>query len=171
MPAVPSRRALVALLVAAVYAAATTVLGIWSYGPIQLRASDAMLVLPLFPGIGLEAVAGLTLGGLLGNIASPYQPWDLIFGPLSNFVVALTMLALSRPVRRFPGLFPLAAAAASLEVAILVGYLELVTIYGAPIITVPLVFVGEMIAVLALGGALVAFARRTGFPRPWNGRP
>ena len=77
-----------AAVIAALYAA----LGILSsflslaYGPVQLRFSEALCVLPfLLP----EAVWGLFIGCLLTNILSPFGLLDLIFGSAATLLAAL----------------------------------------------------------------------------------
>lgn len=77
-----------AAVIAALYAA----LGILSfflnlaYGPVQLRFSEALCVLPfLMP----EAVWGLFVGCLLTNVLSPYGLLDLIFGSAATLLAAL----------------------------------------------------------------------------------
>ena len=77
-----------AAVIAALYAA----LGILSsffnlaYGPVQLRFSEALCVLPfLLP----EAVWGLFVGCFLTNILSPFGLLDLIFGSAATLLAAL----------------------------------------------------------------------------------
>ncbi|MGB9866443.1 MAG: QueT transporter family protein [Bacillota bacterium] len=48
-----------------------------SYGPVQVRISEALTVLPYLTG---AAVPGLVLGCLLGNLGSPFLVWDLTVG-------------------------------------------------------------------------------------------
>ncbi len=74
-----------AAILAAVYAALTMVLYAPSYGPIQLRFSEALTVLPfLFPA----ATPGLFVGCLIANLLSPYGPIDVIFGSLATLLAA-----------------------------------------------------------------------------------
>ena len=71
-------------LVAAIYVALTMLSNALNlaYGPIQLRFSEAMTVLPfLMP----EASWGLFIGCVLSNILSPYGPLDMIVGPAATF--------------------------------------------------------------------------------------
>ena len=66
-------------LIAAIYVALTMLSNALNlaYGPIQLRFSEAMTVLPfLMP----EASWGLFIGCVLSNILSPYGPLDMIVG-------------------------------------------------------------------------------------------
>jgi len=77
-----------AALIAAAYivlSLISTSLGI-AFGPVQLRVSEALCVLPLlFP----EAVGGLFAGCLVTNILSPYGPLDLVVGSLATLLAAL----------------------------------------------------------------------------------
>ena len=77
-------------LVAAIYVALTMLSNALNlaYGPIQLRFSEAMTVLPfLMP----EASWGLFIGCVLSNILSPYGPLDMIVGSPAFFYNALTV--------------------------------------------------------------------------------
>lgn len=76
-----------AAMIAAVYTAATylsAALGI-AYGPIQLRISEALTVLPVFTP---AAIPGLAIGCMLGNISSPFGIWDVILGSLATLIAA-----------------------------------------------------------------------------------
>ena len=73
---------------AAAYAALTLLAAALnlSYGPVQLRVSEALTVLPwLFPG----TEAGLFLGCFLANLLSPFGPLDLIIGSAATLLAAL----------------------------------------------------------------------------------
>lgn len=75
-------------LIAAVYVALSMLSNILNltYGPIQLRFSEALCVLPfLLP----ESSWGLFVGCLLTNILSPYGPLDLIVGSAATLLAAL----------------------------------------------------------------------------------
>lgn len=75
-------------LVAAVYVALTMLSNVLNlaFGPIQLRFSEALTVLPfLLP----ETAWGLFVGCMLSNILSPYGPLDLIVGSAATLLAAL----------------------------------------------------------------------------------
>ena len=75
-------------LIAAIYVALTMLPNALNlaYGPIQLRFSEAMTVLPfLMP----EASWGLFIGCVLSNILSPYGPLDMIVGSAATLLAAL----------------------------------------------------------------------------------
>ena len=74
-------------LIAAIYVALTMLSNALNlaYGPIQLRFSEAMTVLPfLMP----EASWGLFIGCVLSNILSPYGPLDMIVGSAATLPAA-----------------------------------------------------------------------------------
>lgn len=80
-------------MIAAIYAAATylsSVFGI-AYGPVQFRFSEALTVLSVFTP---AAIPGLTIGCIIGNLASPFGIWDIIFGSLATLLAAVTARAL-----------------------------------------------------------------------------
>ena len=75
-------------MIAAIYAAATylsSVFGI-AYGPIQFRLSEALTVLSVFTP---AAIPGLTIGCIIGNLASPFGIWDIVFGSLATLLAAV----------------------------------------------------------------------------------
>ena len=77
-------------LVAAAYAVLTLAFPPLSYGPVQLRISEAMCILPFFMG---EAVIGLTLGCLIANVIGVSfgmtLPWDILVGTAASFIAAI----------------------------------------------------------------------------------
>lgn len=74
-------------VIAALYAAAAFVSSLsgLGFGPVQLRLSEALCLLPL---ICPSAVAGLTVGCFIANLLSPFGLPDLIFGTLATFLAA-----------------------------------------------------------------------------------
>lgn len=80
-------------MIAAIYAAATyfsSVFGI-AYGPVQFRFSEALTVLSVLTP---AAIPGLTIGCIIGNLASPFGIWDIVFGSLATLLAAITARAL-----------------------------------------------------------------------------
>lgn len=72
-------------LIAALYAAATYVSAAFglAFGGIQFRISEMFTVLPLFTP---AAVPGLTIGCIIGNLASPYGLADILLGSFATLV-------------------------------------------------------------------------------------
>ena len=75
-------------VIAAAYTVLTLLASAWglAYGPVQIRFSEALTILPVFTP---AAIPGLTLGCLLSNIFSGYGVWDMIFGTLATLFSAL----------------------------------------------------------------------------------
>lgn len=82
-----SRFIITGALIAAAYAGLTylsSFLGI-AYGPLQLRLSEILTILPVFTP---AAVPGLTIGCFIANIGS-FNAADMLFGTLATFVAAI----------------------------------------------------------------------------------
>ena len=78
---------------AALYAATAWALAPISFGPTQLRVSEALTVLPvLFP----EAPYGLFVGCILANMAGGYGMLDIVFGSLATLLAAFATRKLAQ---------------------------------------------------------------------------
>lgn len=89
-------------VVAATYAVLTIWLAPISYGPIQVRLSEALTVLPF---VASASIWGLFLGCLIANIFGGLGPWDIFVGSLLTLVAA-TLTYLLRKTGK-PWLAPL----------------------------------------------------------------
>ena len=124
-------------VISALYAALTLLLAPISYGPIQLRLSEALTLLPmLLP----QAVPGLFVGCLIANLYTGMLT-DIIFGSLATLIAAVgTYLLRKKPI--------LAAACPVVSNGVIVG-LVLALSFNLPVLlTVAEVAVGEIGAVL-----------------------
>ncbi len=74
-------------LIAAAYAGLTYLSNVFglAYGPIQLRVSEVLTILPVFTP---AAIPGLTVGCFLANIGS-FNVADLVFGTLATLAAAI----------------------------------------------------------------------------------
>lgn len=79
-------------VIAAIYTVLTVALAPISYGIIQFRISEVMVLLAFFNPI---YIGGLTLGCLIANIFGGNGPLDIIFGSFATFisVVAISLTA------------------------------------------------------------------------------
>ena len=145
-------------LVAAAYAVLTLAISPLSYGPIQLRISEAMCILPFFM---VDAVWGLTLGCLLANIIGVSLgmtlPWDVLVGTLATFIAAYMTSKI-----KLKWLLPLPAVVVN---AILVGlmltYIILADVEGVPLwYNILTVFAGQAIVCYGLGMPLYAIMNK-----------
>ncbi|MBE3556970.1 MAG: QueT transporter family protein [Firmicutes bacterium] len=80
-------------IIAALYAVLTVALAPFGFGPFQVRASEALTVLPIF---WPEAIFGLWFGCLIGNLASPFGIIDILGGSTVTLIAALATYALRR---------------------------------------------------------------------------
>ena len=80
------------IALAGLTAAAYTVLSLISgamglaSGPIQVRLSEALCVMPYF---SFAAVPGLAVGCFLSNLLMGCAPWDIAFGTLATLLGAI----------------------------------------------------------------------------------
>ncbi|HHU69371.1 MAG TPA: QueT transporter family protein [Thermoanaerobacterales bacterium] len=74
-----------AALIGAIYFIITIIFAPISYGPIQIRISEALTVLPFLTH---AAVPGLFIGCILANIYGGYGIHDIIFGSLATLIAA-----------------------------------------------------------------------------------
>ncbi len=145
-------------LIAAAYAVLTLAFPAFSYGPIQVRISEALCILPFFMG---EAVWGLTVGCFIANLIGVSfgitLPWDVLIGTFATFVAAY----ITRKIR-IKWLLPIPTIVSN---AVLIGmmltYIILPESEAVPLwynmLTVGL---GELIACYALGMPLFAVFER-----------
>jgi len=70
-----------AAVIAAIYATLTIVLMPFSYGPMQVRVSEALTILPFFTP---AAIPGLFIGCVVSNMVGPYGMLDIVFGSTCN---------------------------------------------------------------------------------------
>ena len=141
-------------MIAAAYAVLTLAFPAFSYGPIQLRISEALCILPFFMG---EAVWGMTAGCLAANLIGVSLgitlPWDVLIGTGATFIAAF----ISRRIR-FKWLVPLPAVISNaLLVGIMLTYVIMPGAEAAPLwFNVLTVGIGEAVACYVLGIPLFA---------------
>lgn len=87
-------------IIAGLYAALTIVFSFISYGEIQVRLSEMLIILCFF---SKDYILSLTFGCLIANVFSPFGIVDCIFGTLATFISAI-FIYISRRYFKF-GLF------------------------------------------------------------------
>ena len=71
----------------------------FAYGIIQIRISEALVLLPLlYP----ESIVGLTRGCILANLASPYGIYDILIGSAVTCVSAMITYFIGKFVKNKP---------------------------------------------------------------------
>ena len=143
-----TRSLCVSAVIAALYAALTLLLAPISYGPIQLRLSEAMTLLPiLLP----QAVPGLFVGCLIANLYTGMLT-DIIFGSLATLIAAIgTYLLRKKPL--------LAAACPVVANGVIVGLVLALSFHLPVALTMAEVAIGEVGAVL-LGMLILSGIKR-----------
>lgn len=141
-------------LIAAAYAAITIAFSGLSYGQIQFRISE---ILVLFAFIDHKYTLGLVLGCFLANLPSPLGIIDVFAGTFATFAAILFIIA----VRKTLGYNKKALAAASfgpvIANALIIGW-ELFYLFQTPFwINALYVGIGEL-AVVTIVGTLVVSA-------------
>lgn len=139
-------------IIASLYAVITVALAPISYGPIQVRVSEALTVLPyLTPA----AIPGLFLGCLLANVYGGLGLPDIIGGSLCTLLAAFLTYLMSKMQK--PILAPLPPVVVnSLGVSL---YLHL--LFQLPYwVTVAYIAMGQIAACFVLGYPLLLFLLR-----------
>lgn len=141
-----------AAMIAAVYVALCAVFAPISYGEIQVRVAEALVILPFFTP---AAIPGLFVGCLIANLMGGSILLDVVFGSLATLIGTIGSYRLRH--NRFLVLVP-----PIVSNTVIVPYV-LRYGYGVPL---PLPFmmltvgIGEMIAVGVLGSVLLSALSR-----------
>lgn len=88
-----TRKMAIAAIIGAAYAALTMVLAPISYGPIQMRVSEVLCILPFFMPC---TTWGLFIGCAIANLISAAGIWDVVFGSLATLGSCLCVQALGQ---------------------------------------------------------------------------
>lgn len=136
-------------LVAALYAVLTLLFQPISFGVLQFRISEVLVLLAFYRR---DYAIGLIIGCLIANLFSPMLVYDVTFGVLAT---AIAVIALSR----FKNIF-VASLCPVVANAFLVA-LELKLAFADPFwLSVASVAIGEFVVVTVAGGLLFTFLAR-----------
>lgn len=148
MQSLTTQRLVRTAAVAAVYAVLTLALAPFSYGNLQFRVSEMMVLLAFFDPF---YIGGLTLGCLVANMLGPNGPMDIIFGTLATFISVVAIYWTSKIFKSNKlGLF-VASIWPTLFNAIIIGFM-LHKLYALPLfLTMLEVAIGEFVVVSIIG--------------------
>lgn len=148
-------------MVAAIYVILTVGLSPLSYGDVQFRISEALMLLIVYKR---RYAISLILGCFVSNLFSPVGFVDILFGTLATVVASIPMLFIKK--LELSSLFP------SIANGIIVG-LELAIVYDLPIaFTMFTVFIGEFVVVSLIGIPLFRFLEKNeGFMQTIDAEP
>lgn len=149
------RKLVRAALIAAVYVVLCVTLAPFSYGPVQVRVSEALTLLPV---LCPEAVVGVAAGCFLAN-ALTGVPADMVVGTLATLLAALATRRLRRV--RFRGLALVPSLPPVVFNALIVGVM--LTLLYSPASSPAIVYLaniasvgaGQLISCSVLGVALI----------------
>jgi uncharacterized membrane protein len=174
-------------MIAAVYAGVTMLttqlLGVFSWGLVQLRVSEALTVVAFFTP---AAIPGLTLGSVIANAynwavtGSPLGILDVVFGSLGTLVGALwtwrfrsrTALGLAGPVVAnaliVPAYLPFLLAGLGLYEVPFLGIDVEGSWFAMYLVGVVAVGLGQALVVYTLGWGLLVALRRLGLDQVFS---
>lgn len=75
-------------IVGALYVALTLIFAPISYGPIQLRISEVLIMLPFH---NKRWISGIVLGTMIANMFSPLGAVDVVFGTIATLISVILM--------------------------------------------------------------------------------
>ena len=95
-----------AALIAALYVVLTIIANIagLASGPIQIRLSEALTILPVFT---IVAIPGLTIGCIVANVMTGCALWDVIFGSMATLLGAIGTYCFARKKPVIGPVFPI----------------------------------------------------------------
>lgn len=148
-------------IVAAIYIVLTVAVSPLSYGDVQFRVSETLMLLVLYKK---RYAISMIIGCLIANLFSPVGAVDVIFGTLATIVAIIPMLFIKN--LEISSIFP------SISNGIIVG-LELAIVYELPIaFTMFTVFLGEFVVVSLIGIPLFrALEKNSGFMEVLDAEP
>lgn len=124
-------------IIAAIYGVLTVFLSPFSFGIIQVRLSDAMLVLCRKEKC---YVAGCALGCVISNLFSPMGVVDIIFGVVANVVAGLILSTVSGKIK--------SVISAGVSVGVIIGAELSFLLAINPIITILSTSAGTVLSLL-----------------------
>ena len=139
-------------LIAAAYAALTYIFAFMSYGQVQFRISE---ILVLFAFIEPKYGLGLVLGCILANLTSPLGVIDIVVGSFATLVAVLFITQVKKVFGYNKKSLALASLGPVISNAIFVG-LELTYLFQTPfMLNAMYVAIGEFTVVTLVGTTVV----------------
>lgn len=135
-------------LIAAAYAALTFAFSGISYGEIQFRISE---ILVLFAFIDPKYTTGLVIGCIIANLPSPLGIIDIVVGPVATLIALLFIIAIRKSLGLNKKSLIISSFGPVIANAVIVG-MELTYLFKTPfLINAFYVAVGEFVVVMIVG--------------------
>ena len=140
-------------IIAGLYFVLTYFLQAISFGPVQLRVSEAFTILPLFFP---EAVPALFIGCFLSNTISGFGPYDMILGSLATLLASILTAYIGKLIKNKTLKFILGAIPPIVINAIVIPFVIYLSggLEYTYFIQALLLFVGQALAIYPFGGLL-----------------
>lgn len=135
-------------LVAAIYAVLTLVLGAISYGPIQFRIAEIMVLLAF---IKKDYIWGLTIGCFLANVIGPYGAPDIIFGTTATFLSVYAIYLTGKVMKGKKYAILIASIWPTLINAVIIGFMLNIFVGMPLILSMIQVGFGEFVVITIIG--------------------
>lgn len=135
-------------LVAAIYAVLTLVLGAISYGPIQFRIAEIMVLLAF---IKKDYIWGLTIGCFLANVIGPYGAPDIVFGTTATFLSVYAIYLTGKVMRGKKYAILIASIWPTLINAVIIGFMLNIFVGMPLILSMIQVGFGEFVVITIIG--------------------
>ena len=135
-------------LVAAIYAVLTLVLGAISYGPIQFRIAEIMVLLAF---IKKDYIWGLTIGCFLANVIGPYGAPDIVFGTTATFLSVYAIYLTGKVMKGKKYAILIASIWPTLINAIIIGFMLNIFVGMPLILSMIQVGFGEFVVITIIG--------------------
>ena len=110
-----------AAMIAAIYVVLTVIGASFAFGPVQVRLSEALTILPVFTP---AAVPGVFLGCLISNVIAGALLPDIIFGSLATLIGAVFTWLLRNNSRYLAPLPPVTVNALIVPFVLKYAYME-----------------------------------------------
>lgn len=145
-------------LIAGLYTALTIGFSFLSYGQVQFRMSE---ILVLFAFIDPKYALGLTIGCVLANLFSPLGIVDVVFGTLATVIAIYSIILVRKYIKDIKKSLLLASLGPVLSNGIIVG-LELKYLFETPfLINFFYVALGEFVVVSLLGVGIIKLVMKS----------
>ncbi|CEN81033.1 QueT transporter family protein [Paraclostridium sordellii] len=135
-------------LVAAIYAVLTLVLGAISYGPIQFRIAEIMVLLAF---IKKDYIWGLTIGCFLANVIGPYGAPDIVFGTTATFLSVYAIYLTGKAMKGKKYAILIASIWPTLINAVIIGFMLNIFVGMPLILSMIQVGFGEFVVITIIG--------------------
>lgn len=147
------RRIVISALIAALYAALTLALAPISYGGVQFRVAEIMVLLALFNS---DYIIGLTLGCFIANILGPNGLVDVVLGTFATFISVWAIYLTGKYIKNKYSIW-IASIWPTIFNGLIIGWM-LNYVYGLPLfLSMGQVALGEFIIITVIGVPVVKF--------------